>query len=372
MSLSVCKLQVLCAQVGFFRHAVGFQTAGVLLCNKLPVHIVTVCNPDAALFKQQTLTMRIFFKAPMLVRSDMIRLQICKNTEIEYKALGPVEHQRLRGNLHYNGITARFHHFGKIFLQKIRFRRRIDRVNMRVSDDYFNGSDQSYLSSRIFQDGFYQISGRRLTLRSGDADRRQFFCRMVKPRRRYEREGIAGILHPDQGRFRLFRKLYFLGHDNRSRFFLCSLCGSLMSVKICPLDTDKQTAFYNFSGVINDRRNFFFQISSFTGKGKLTQKLFQCFHEIGLLSDPLQFRRNELLQFTIIAYWQTSCNLVQIFHLKFALHLAALILLCNILPLVVELFAAAETDLHLCAPVLKIDLQRHDRIAFFLTFCGKL
>ena len=40
--------------------------------------------------------------------------------------------------------------------------------------------------------------------------------------------------------------------------------------------------------------------------------------------------------------------------------------------LVVELFAAAETDLHLCAPVLKIDLQRHDRIAFFLTFCGKL
>ena len=87
-----------------------------------------------------------------------------------------------------------------------------------------------------------------------------------------------------------------------------------MSVKICPLDTDKQTAFYNFSGVINDRRNFFFQISSFTGKGKLTQKLFQCFHEIGLLSDPL----------------------------------------------------------HLCAPVLKIDLQRHDRIAFFLTFCGKL
>ena len=243
---------------------------------------------------------------------------------------------------------------------------------MRVSDDYFNGSDQSYLSSRIFQDGFYQISGRRLTLRSGDADRRQFFCRMVKPRRRYEREGIAGILHPDQGRFRLFRKLYFLGYDNRSRFFLCSLCGSLMSVKICPLDADKQTAFYNFSGVINDRRNFFFQISSFTGKGKLTQKLFQCFHEIGLLSNPLQFRRNELLQFTIIAYWQTSCNLVQIFHLKFALHLAALILLCNILPLVVELFAAAETDLHLCAPVFKIDLQRHDRIAFFLTFSGKL
>lgn len=49
-------------------------------------------------------------------------------------------------------------------------------MDMRVSDDYFNGSDQSYLSSRIFQDGFYQISGRRLTLRSGDADRRQFFA----------------------------------------------------------------------------------------------------------------------------------------------------------------------------------------------------
>ena len=45
--------------------------------------------------------------------------------------------------------------------------------------------------------------------------------------RRYEREGITGILHPDQSRFRLFRKLYFLGHDNRSRFFLCSLALSL-------------------------------------------------------------------------------------------------------------------------------------------------
>lgn len=315
--------------------------------------------------------MGIFFKAPMLVRSDMIRLQICKNTEIEYKALGPVEHQRLRGNLHYNGITARFHHFGKIFLQKIGFRRRIDRVNMRVSDDNFNGSDQSYLSSRIFQDGFYQISGRRLTLRSGDANRRQLFRRMVKPRRRYEREGIAGILHPDQSRFRLFRKLYFMDTIIAAAFSLLPLRQPDVRQNL-PLDADKQTAFYNFSGVIHDRRNFFFQISSFTDKGKLTQKLFQCFHEIGLLSDPLQFRRNELLQFTIIAYWQTSCNLVEIFHLKFPLYLAALILLCNILPLVVELFAAAETDLHLRAPVFKIDLQRHDRIAFFLTFSGKL
>ena len=78
MSLSVCKLQVLCAQVGFFRHAVGFQTAGMLLCNKLPVHIVNVCNPDAALLKQQTLTMGIFFKAPMLVRSDMVWRKVRK------------------------------------------------------------------------------------------------------------------------------------------------------------------------------------------------------------------------------------------------------------------------------------------------------
>ena len=252
MSLSVCKLQVLCAQVGFFRHAVGFQTAGVLLCNKLPVHIVTVCNPDAALLKQQTLTMRIFFKAPMLVRSDMIRLQICKNTEIEYKALGPVEHQRLRGNLHYNGIAARFHHFGKIFLQKIRFRRRIDRVNMRVSDNNFNGSDQSYLSSRIFQDGFYQISGRRLALRAGDAHEAHLPLRMIKERLADSRHCRAAVAHQHLRHVHIVQEAF---HYQCHAAILHRLRGILMRIKMCAGKAEEDAVFGLFPAVGTQRRN---------------------------------------------------------------------------------------------------------------------
>ena len=112
----VHQLPVFGPQHAVFSHTEALQCTGMFLRHCLPVFIVTVDDSHLALFEQQSLTVQIFLKACMLVGTDMIRLQICKNTVIEYKSLGTVQHQRLGGYFHNYRIQSGIHHAGKILL----------------------------------------------------------------------------------------------------------------------------------------------------------------------------------------------------------------------------------------------------------------
>ena len=120
----------------------------------------------------------------MFIRSDMIRLNIGKDTDIEYKSLRPMHHQPLGRHFHHNGIAARIRHLPKITLQYIGLRRRIIRGNMLLPDDRFYRADQSHLPARMLQNGFDKISRCRLSLRPGNPDDLHTLCRMAKIGRR--------------------------------------------------------------------------------------------------------------------------------------------------------------------------------------------
>ena len=65
-------------------------------------------------------------------------------------------------------------------------------------------------------------------------------------------------------------------------------------------------------------------------------------------------------------------SLIQILYLELSLCLSSLVLLRNILPLVVKLFAPRQADLYLDQTVFEVDLQRNQRIPFLLDLVLKL
>ena len=157
LPVHIRESQVRGADVAAFVQAVGFQAAGVTFRHLPPVGVIPVHNAHPALFKQKSLTMQIVLKAGMLVGADVIRLDVCKNAEIEHKTLASVLHQRLGGYLHHHRVAALLHHPRKIGLEHIGFRRGVLRMDMSVSDDHLNGAHQPHLQPRIFQNGLHQI-----------------------------------------------------------------------------------------------------------------------------------------------------------------------------------------------------------------------
>lgn len=88
----------------------------------------------------------------------MIRLYIGKNTEVKYKSLASVLHQRLGRNLHHHRITAGLSHLRQIALQNIGLRRGILSRNMLIADNCFYCTDKPHLKAGILQNRLYQIS----------------------------------------------------------------------------------------------------------------------------------------------------------------------------------------------------------------------
>ena len=72
--------------------------------------------------------------------------------------------------------------------------------------------------------------------------------------------------------------------------------------------------------------------------------------------------------YCIIVFPHTFCQgfLIQIFNFEISLRLTSLILLCDILPFIIQFFTACQTDLDFYEAAFKIHLQRNERVAFFL------
>ena len=259
LPVHIRELQVRGADVAAFVQAVGFQAAGVTFRHLLPVGVIPVHNAHPALFKQKSLTVQIVLKAGMLVGADVIRLDVCKNAEVEHKALASMLHQRLGGYLHHHRVAALLHHPRKIGLEHIGFRRGVLRMDMGVPDDHLDGAHQSHLQPRVFQNGLHQISGGGFSLCPGDADGFQLRSRMVEPGRRQKGQRVARAFHLQNQNFAILRHLHRLLYHQNGRSLRNRLCRRRMSVKICPFDADEKAVLRNFSGIVNQSRNLLIQ-----------------------------------------------------------------------------------------------------------------
>ena len=233
---------------------VSFKLAGTAFCDRLPVGIVPVHNPHPALSEQQALTLQVVVKIFMLIFPDMVRLQICKDSEIKDKSLRPVQHQPLRGNLHHHRITARIRHHPKIFLHQIRLGRGVFRMNMRLPDNDFYGADQPHLSACLLQNGLHQIGGGRFAFRSRDADDLHPLCRMPEICRRDKGKRVADIRHTNHRHIRSLRQFYLMFCQQGRRPVAHRVRSELVTVRLCTRYADKQTAFDHLSGIINNIR----------------------------------------------------------------------------------------------------------------------
>ena len=86
----------------------------------------------------------------MFIRTDMIFSEIRKNTDLKRNSRRSVKHKSLRGTFHNNTVAAFFNHLCKVLLDRKRFRRRICRRDLPISDDRFDRTDKSYFMSDTF------------------------------------------------------------------------------------------------------------------------------------------------------------------------------------------------------------------------------
>ena len=238
-------------QIIFLLKSKRLHFAGCLFEHIFKPRIVSVGDSKLTLFEQQSLTAFVIFKIRMLVRADVVFSQIGENPDLKRNAGCPVQHQPLRGYFHHNRVTSGFHHLGKIFLDRVRFRRRICRRDMFLSDDRLDRSDQSYLASDLFEDRPDHIGCCRLPLCPGDPDDLQLICRIAEICRRHQSQCIPGVLHADHGHIPGHFHLFF--HDQRRRALIRNFRRETMSVRYRAADTYKHTARLYFPRVIDQR-----------------------------------------------------------------------------------------------------------------------
>ena len=116
----------------------------------------------------------------MLALSDMIRLDIQKNSDIEGNICGTLQRDSLRGYFHYTAVTFLRHHIRKQSVDLAGFRRCVDHRLLRASIIGADCSDHSHPVTGFPQNASHQKSCCRLSIGSCDADHLHFFCRIIK------------------------------------------------------------------------------------------------------------------------------------------------------------------------------------------------
>ena len=221
--------------------------------------IIGIENTLSALFKQQALTVDIICQILMLVWSDMIRLQIRKDTIVKHKAADSVQHQSLAGHLHDNTFTAGIHHLPEGFLHHIRLRCSIGRRDLFLSDDRLDRTDQTCLIAGMLKNGTYHIGRCCLSLGAGDTDRCQLSCRMSEKCCRGLCQCQSCILHTDH--CHILCHIHVPLHNQHRAAVLCYLRRKIVSVSYRTTDADKNSSRCCFSGIIDQRRDFLLYIS---------------------------------------------------------------------------------------------------------------
>ena len=251
----VHQFQVLGPEHAVRPGAVGLQRAAVPLHQLLRVDIVSVHDAHAALPEQKALTGQVFLEVLMLIRPDVVRLQVGEDAVIEHEPLGPVQLQRLRGHLHDYRVQACLRHLGEILLKEVGFRRGVLRMGMDIPYDGLYGPYEPYAEACVLQDGLHQVGCGGLALGASDADDFKLPGRVAEPGGRDVGHGISGVPHLDYGCVFAFRRVYGLGDHQDPGPFLHCLPGVVMAVELRTCDADEETARDNLPGIIDHRRH---------------------------------------------------------------------------------------------------------------------
>ena len=116
----------------------------------------------------------------MFIFPDMVFCKVCKDSVIKLKPACSMEHQCLRRYFHYNIFKSCVRHLTERLLYNIRFWCCVDRWNLFISNDGFNGSDQTSFLSCMFQNCTNHIGCCCFSLGSCNTNCCQFFCWISK------------------------------------------------------------------------------------------------------------------------------------------------------------------------------------------------
>ena len=239
--------------IRILRKAAGLHLTGMPQKDLFKMRIIGIENAQPALLKQQALAVQIVVKILVLVGSDVIRLDIGKNADLKGHPVHTVHHQALRRHLHHTDILPGIRHPAQILLYRIRLRCRVERRRMLLANDRLDGSDQSHMIARIFQNRPHHVGRRRLALCPRDPDAADFICRVVEIRCRQLGQCLARIRHLHDGH--IAADIHRLFHDDH----LCAIVRHRrrvrMPVHIGTADTYKQAALARFPGIVDQFRN---------------------------------------------------------------------------------------------------------------------
>lgn len=186
----------------------------------------------------------------MFVRSNVIRFDIGKDTDIKSESCGSMKHQSLGGYFHHCTVTAFIQHLPQVFLHQKRFRCGIGRRDHGISDDCLDGSDQTHFVTGIFQNGFYHVSRCGFSFCSGDSDHTQLISRIIIVGCCHKCHRIPAVLYLDY--CHILRHFYRFFHNNCLRSLSGYTFCKCMTIHNGTTDTDKKRTFLCFSGIRND------------------------------------------------------------------------------------------------------------------------
>ena len=129
------------------------------------------------------LVIQILLKIRVLIRTDVVRGNVGKDTVIKGDPIHPVHLDPLRGYLHNHILASALCHLGKCLVQLPGLLRGVHGGGNGVAYDDSRGSDHSHLFACRFQYGFDHMGRGGLSLCSGDPDGDHLFSRITKPGR---------------------------------------------------------------------------------------------------------------------------------------------------------------------------------------------
>ena len=158
---------------------------------------IEVDDADTGLFEDAALIVLVLLEIRMLVRSDMIRLDVREDAVVEGDRVDTVELEGLAGGFHHDVIAALIPHHTEVVLKIIGLRRRVLRRKVMTAVLDTGRTDAADLLAGVLQDLLNHVGGGRLALRSGDGDDRHLPARMTETCRTECREGRTRILDPN-------------------------------------------------------------------------------------------------------------------------------------------------------------------------------
>ena len=243
------------------------------LRHALPGGIVHVDNARFASGKQQALAGKILLHILVLIAADMILGKVCEHARKKGQRIETMIAQADGGSLEHSGGAARIEHTAQRPLDFIRFRRRIDSMNVLFADINADRSDHAGLISGLLENGAHHMGRRCLALCTGNTDDAQMLSRAAEQGGAQLRQGGPGIFHDHKRRA---ARLYLMLSNHGAAARVHSGFRVAVTVGTGSAQTDERLARPGLTGIVNEIGNLRIEIAG-EGIGKIFEQILE-FH----------------------------------------------------------------------------------------------